>query len=70
MLEIRDLETAYGDSQVLFGMELSVEAGQAVTLMGRNGMGKTTTIRSIMGMTPARSGSITFEGAVSICFSL
>ena len=63
MLEIRDLETAYGDSQVLFGMELSVEAGQAVTLMGRNGMGKTTTIRSIMGMTPARSGSITFEGA-------
>ncbi len=63
MLEIRDLETAYGDSPVLFGMELSVEAGQAVTLMGRNGMGKTTTIRSIMGMTPARSGSITFEGA-------
>ncbi len=63
VLEIRDLETAYGDSQVLFGMELAVEAGQAVTLMGRNGMGKTTTIRSIMGLTPARSGSITFEGA-------
>ena len=63
MLEIRDLETAYGDSQVLFGMELSVAAGQAVTLMGRNGMGKTTTVRSIMGMTPAHAGSITFEGA-------
>ena len=63
MLEVRNLETAYGDSQVLFGMELSVEVGQAVTLMGRNGMGKTTTIRSIMGLTPARSGSITFEGA-------
>ncbi len=62
MLEVRDLETAYGDSQVLFGMELAVEAGQAVSLMGRNGMGKTTTIRSIMGLTPARSGSITFEG--------
>ena len=57
MLEIRDLETAYGNSQVLFGMELAVEAGQAVTLMGRNGMGKTTTIRSIMGLIPARSGS-------------
>ncbi len=63
MLEIRDLETAYGDSQVLFGMELSVEAGQAVTLMGRNGMGKTTTVRSIMGLTPARAGAIKFEGA-------
>ncbi len=62
MLEVRDLETAYGDSQVLFGMAFAVEAGQVVTLMGRNGMGKTTTIRSIMGLTPARSGSITFEG--------
>jgi branched-chain amino acid transport system ATP-binding protein len=62
VLEIRDLETAYGDSQVLFGMELAVEAGQAVTLMGRNGMGKTTTVRSIMGQAPARSGTITFEG--------
>ena len=61
MLEIRDLETAYGDSQVLFGMELAVAAGQAVTLMGRNGMGKTTTIRSIMGQVPARGGTITFE---------
>ncbi len=56
------METAYGDSQVLFGMELAVAAGQAVTLMGRNGMGKTTTIRSIMGLTRARKGSITFDG--------
>jgi branched-chain amino acid transport system ATP-binding protein len=62
VLEVRNLETAYGDSQVLFGMELDVEAGQVVTLMGRNGMGKTTTIRSIMGLTPARGGAITFEG--------
>jgi branched-chain amino acid transport system ATP-binding protein len=56
------METAYGDSQVLFGMEFSVNTGEVVTLMGRNGMGKTTTIRSIMGMTPARSGSIIFDG--------
>ena len=63
MLEIRNLETAYGDSQVLFGMEFAVNAGEVVTLMGRNGMGKTTTIRSIMGLIPTRSGSITFEGA-------
>ncbi len=69
MLEIRDLETAYGDSQVLFGMELAVEAGQAVTLMGRNGMGKTTTVRSIMGLTPARAGSITFEGTEISCLA-
>jgi len=62
VLEIRDLETTYGDSQVLFGMELAVEAGQVVSLMGRNGMGKTTTIRSIMGLVPARAGSIIFEG--------
>ncbi len=62
MLEVRDLETSYGASQVLFGMDLAVEAGQAVTLMGRNGMGKTTTIRSIMGLTPSHAGTITFEG--------
>jgi branched-chain amino acid transport system ATP-binding protein len=62
VLEVRDIETAYGDSQVLFGLTLAVEAGQVVTLMGRNGMGKTTTIRSIMGLVPAHAGSITFEG--------
>ena len=63
MLEVRDVETAYDQSQVLFGMSLEVRAGEVVTLMGRNGMGKTTMIRSIMGLTPARKGSIRFEGA-------
>ncbi len=62
MLEVSGLETAYGDSQVLFGMEFKVDAGEMVTLMGRNGMGKTTTVRSIMGLAPARRGSIRFEG--------
>ncbi len=51
------IETAYGLSQVLFGVSLSVGAGEMVTLMGRNGMGKTTTVRSIMGLTPARAGT-------------
>ena len=62
MLEVRDLETAYGESQVLFGMSFSIGAGEVISLMGRNGMGKTTTIRSIMGLVPTRAGSITFEG--------
>ena len=62
LLEVNGLETAYGMSQVLFGISLSVQAGEAVTLLGRNGMGKTTTIRSIMGLTRARAGSITFRG--------
>ncbi|MEC9345723.1 MAG: ABC transporter ATP-binding protein [Pseudomonadota bacterium] len=62
MLEVQGLETAYGQSQVLFGMALSVGAGEVVTLMGRNGMGKTTTVRSIMGMTRAAAGSVRFEG--------
>jgi branched-chain amino acid transport system ATP-binding protein len=61
LLEVNGLETAYGMSQVLFGISLSVQPGEAVTLLGRNGMGKTTTIRSIMGLTRARSGTITFR---------
>jgi branched-chain amino acid transport system ATP-binding protein len=62
LLEIADIETCYGLSQVLFGLSLSVRTGEMVTLMGRNGMGKTTTIRSIMGLTPARAGTIRFGG--------
>ena len=62
MLEVANIETAYGQSQVLFGMSLSVNDGEVVTLMGRNGMGKTTTIRSIMGLTPAKAGSVVFDG--------
>jgi branched-chain amino acid transport system ATP-binding protein len=62
MLEVRDLETAYGQSQVLFGVSFRIEAGQVATLLGRNGMGKTTTVRSIMGMNPCNAGSISFGG--------
>ena len=62
MLEVRDLEAAYGRSQVLFGVSFAVEAGSVVTLLGRNGMGKTTTVRSVMGMMRPRSGEVLFEG--------
>ena len=60
MLHVQDLEASYGLSQVLFGVSLRIEAGQVATLLGRNGMGKTTTVRSIMGMIPVRKGSISF----------
>ena len=62
MLEVRDLQTAYGRSQVLFGVSLEVGASQVVSLLGRNGMGKTTTVRSIMGIAQPRQGTISFEG--------
>ena len=62
LLEVDGIETCYGLSQVLFGLSLSIRAGEMVSLMGRNGMGKTTTIRSIMGLTPARAGAIRFGG--------
>tara|TARA_R110002072_G_scaffold38138_23_gene110584 strand:+ start:2680 stop:3360 length:681 start_codon:yes stop_codon:yes gene_type:complete len=62
MLLVRDIETFYGPSQALFGVTLAVAAGEAVALMGRNGMGKTTTIRSICGLTPARRGTVRFDG--------
>ncbi len=62
MLKVRDLEGFYGPSQALFGMELAVEAGEVVTLMGRNGMGKTTTVHAIMGVLPHRRGIVEFEG--------
>jgi branched-chain amino acid transport system ATP-binding protein len=61
MLQVRDLDTAYGRSQVLFGVSFDIQAGQVATLLGRNGMGKTTTVRSIMGLTQARSGKVLFE---------
>jgi branched-chain amino acid transport system ATP-binding protein len=63
LLELRDVETSYGLSRVLFGVSLAVAPGEVVSLMGRNGMGKTTTVRSIMGLTPAASGSIRFAGS-------
>jgi len=62
ILELKDVETYYGASQVLFGVNLAIAAGEVVTLMGRNGMGKTTTVRSIMGLTPSTRGSIVFDG--------
>jgi branched-chain amino acid transport system ATP-binding protein len=62
LLEVSNIETCYGQSQVLFGLSLAISAGEMVTLMGRNGMGKTTTVRSIMGLTPAMAGSIRFAG--------
>ena len=61
-LEVEGLETAYGRSQVLFGVSFSVREGEVATLLGRNGMGKTTTVRSIMGMVRSRAGTIRFDG--------
>ena len=63
MLKVRDLAVFYGPSQALFGMDLDVAAGEVVTLMGRNGMGKTTTVNAVMGLLPAARGSVEFEGA-------
>ncbi len=65
MLTVEGLETSYGQSQVLFGVDLEVRRGEVVTLLGRNGMGKTTTIRSIMGMTPPHGGSVSVRRASS-----
>ena len=62
VLDIQGLETCYGAKQVLFGVGLSVKVGEVVTLMGRNGMGKTTTVHSVLGFTPARAGTIRFLG--------
>jgi branched-chain amino acid transport system ATP-binding protein len=63
VLELKGVETCYGLSQVLFGVSLSIAPGEMVTLMGRNGMGKTTTVRSILGLTRARAGTICFAGS-------
>ncbi len=62
MLVVEGLETSYGSSQVLFGVSLQVGPGEVVTLLGRNGMGKTTTIKTIFGLVPAQTGRIAFEG--------
>ncbi len=61
MLKVEQIETFYGSSQALFGVSLEVREGEVVTLLGRNGMGKSTTIKSIMGLTPVTSGRITFN---------
>ena len=63
LLEAHELHTAYGLSRVLFGVSLEVNAGECVCLLGRNGVGKSTTMRSIMGLTPPQSGRVVFKGA-------
>jgi branched-chain amino acid transport system ATP-binding protein len=63
MLEVRDLETAYGRSQVLFGISLSLGQGEVVSLLGRNGMGKTTTVKSLMGICRPKGGAIRLDDA-------
>ncbi len=62
MLSIKQLRAHYGTSQALFDINLSIEAGQVATLLGRNGMGKTTTIHSVMGIVKPTGGTVTFEG--------
>ncbi len=62
MLKISGLEAGYGSSQVLFGVDLEIGGGEVVTLLGRNGMGKTTTVRVVMGLMGARAGGIRFDG--------
>lgn len=62
LLDVRDIHTSYGHSRALFGVSLSVPQGACICLLGRNGVGKTTTIRSIMGLTPPSSGQIFWKG--------
>jgi urea transport system ATP-binding protein len=62
MLSIKGLDVAYGESQVLWGVDLEVGAGELVCLMGRNGVGKTTLLKAAMGLLPARHGSVSFDG--------
>jgi len=61
LLEVRNLEASYGSSQVLFGVDLEIKVGEAVALLGRNGMGKTSTVRSIMGLAKSSQGKIVFR---------
>jgi len=62
MLTVRGLQAAYGASQVLFGVDLDVRVGEVATLLGRNGMGKTTTVRTIMGILARRAGEVHLDG--------
>ncbi|MCB8835899.1 ABC transporter ATP-binding protein [Aurantimonas sp. VKM B-3413] len=62
MLDVEGLESAYGDSRILFGIDLAVAAGEVVTLLGRNGMGKTTTVKSIFGLLKPRGGRVRIDG--------
>src|SRR5215210_4417375 len=62
LLEVRNVESRYGRSQVLFGVDITIEVGAMVTILGRNGMGKSTAIKTIMGMLTPSAGSIAFNG--------
>jgi len=62
ILEVHGLQTLYGESHVLHGVSFDVKAGQTVSIMGRNGMGKSTTLKSILGIAPPRSGSVIYKG--------
>src|SRR5262249_27296722 len=62
LLDVRALEVAYGASEVVSGIDLQLQAGEVATLLGRNGMGKSTVIRAVLGLTPARSGTIRLRG--------
>jgi branched-chain amino acid transport system ATP-binding protein len=66
MLKIADLEAWYGESHILHGVELTVREGEVVTLLGRNGAGRTTTLRAIMGLVGARSGSVLIDGTETV----
>ena len=66
MLEVRGLNSWYGESHILHGVDFDVKEGEVVTLLGRNGAGKTTTMKSIMGLVPRREGSVTFKGGETI----
>ena len=63
MLEARDLSAGYGRAQILFGLDLAVDRGEVVALLGRNGAGKSTTLKALMGLLETRSGEVRFEGA-------
>ena len=65
-LEIKDLNAWYGESHILHGVDMTVRAGEVVTLLGRNGAGRTTTLRAIMGLTGKRTGSISIGGVQTI----
>jgi branched-chain amino acid transport system ATP-binding protein len=63
MLSVSGIKSFYGETQALFGVSLNVAAGEAVALLGANGAGKTTVLRSILGLTPPRNGTISFDGS-------
>uniref|UniRef100_UPI003567315B ATP-binding cassette domain-containing protein n=1 Tax=Amphritea sp. TaxID=1872502 RepID=UPI003567315B len=62
ILEVHGLQTLYGESHILHGVSFDIKVGETVSIMGRNGMGKSTTLKSILGIAPPRSGSVIYKG--------